>query len=183
VYSSNDTANLAALEYHATLADSELDVVTGGLAVTDPTTIFGMSFVRIVYPRLHSGPRARPREVAHRSLNDAGCERRNASQVRSRSRGISTRKTRQDHARHYGARLGVASRPSCCSSLRRAYSFSSGYGRSGSGRPAASLGLRVTRFDNLTLPAAARRRYHLRPSEPSGTRGRTRDRGRGARAT
>jgi hypothetical protein len=30
---------LAALEYHATLADSELDVVTGGLAVTDPTTI------------------------------------------------------------------------------------------------------------------------------------------------
>ena len=28
---SNDTANLAALEYHATLADSELDAVTGGI--------------------------------------------------------------------------------------------------------------------------------------------------------
>ena len=28
---SNDTANLAALEYHATLADSELAAVTGGM--------------------------------------------------------------------------------------------------------------------------------------------------------
>jgi hypothetical protein len=34
VYSSNDTANLAALEYHATLADSELDAVTGGYVPT-----------------------------------------------------------------------------------------------------------------------------------------------------
>src|SRR5262249_21189970 len=36
---SNDTSKITALEDHRPLADSELDAVTGGLAVTDPTTI------------------------------------------------------------------------------------------------------------------------------------------------
>jgi hypothetical protein len=35
----NDTLGSATLEDHRPLADGELDAVTGGLAVTDPTTI------------------------------------------------------------------------------------------------------------------------------------------------
>ena len=35
----NDTSKAATLDDHRPLADSELDAVSGGLAVTDPTTI------------------------------------------------------------------------------------------------------------------------------------------------
>jgi hypothetical protein len=35
----NDTSNLVTLEDQRPLADSELDAVSGGLAVTDPTTV------------------------------------------------------------------------------------------------------------------------------------------------
>jgi hypothetical protein len=35
----DDASSIATLEHHNTLADRELDAATGGLAVTDPTTI------------------------------------------------------------------------------------------------------------------------------------------------